>query len=199
MPKVTLLKSGRTRTETQVTQEGRERLGGHAASLIEAGPPGDMEPPPFNLGLGDGASLPVPYPPHLPNGKLKIIPALPTDWSRRPRVQAQECQLQQLVLCPPAVCLIPQNRQFTNPALPLAGPPIPPHGPHFACEEGEGGPFSAPLYSTRRNQDPESNVRGPSSHREQIQGRDRTRVHLQAGLCWVVWGLDNHRSPYRIA
>lgn len=46
----------------------------------------------------------------------------------------------------------PRLGQFPHPACPLTGPPSPLHRPHWACEEGKGGQFLAPLYSTRGNQ-----------------------------------------------
>lgn len=52
---------------------------------MEAGPPGDMECPRFNLGRYP--SLTTPCPPS-PQGGLGISPAPPTDWSLGPRVQA---------------------------------------------------------------------------------------------------------------
>lgn len=141
--------------------------------MIQGGHKDDMEPPCFDLrGLGEGASPPAP--PHTPMSPPGW-PENPSSSSQTgPRAQAQKCELQRFVPCPPGAYLIPRNGSFAHPALPPHGPLYLHTDPILLVRKGRVN-VSAPLYSTRGNQGPESAVMGPGSYSEQSHVGDRTQ------------------------
>lgn len=161
--------------------------------MIQGGRKDDMEPPCFDLrGLGDGAS------PLAPATRTHVAPRVATEslWllpQTGPRARAQKCELQRLVPCPPGAYLIPRNGSFAHPALPPHSPLYLHTDPILLVRKGRVK-VSAPLYSTRGNQGPESAVMGPGSHREQSHVGDRTQ-HASPSLGLSLGSLGAGPHP----
>lgn len=161
LPKVTRLKSSRTRIGTQMRQGGKGRVWGTFRVTNGGRPSRRHGVSPLQPG-----ALPVPYHP-------------PPPVSPREGWESLQLLLQtghwgpgsKLVLHLPGDDITPRNGQFANPAWPPR--------------------TSAPLHSTRGTQDPERGVLGPRSHSEQMQGGDRTSVHLP------VWGFAGQSGCWR--